>query len=146
MSRPELRVLVGVDFSQESRRALRVARDLARSCGGTITIAHIRPLSDVKAVVVEERGDLLRRPAGGLARAMAIHYARRLERVRGRGERVLLLKGAPGPVLCREARRGYDILVLGNRGRGRIAASLLGSTVQVALLRSPVPVLVVRRG
>jgi nucleotide-binding universal stress UspA family protein len=112
----------------------------------TVTIAHVRPLSDVKAAVAEERGDLLRRPTGGLAAAVAGHYARRLEKAATQGEQTLLLKGAPGPVLCREARRGYDLLVLGNRGRGRVAQALLGSTVQLALHRSPIPILVVRRG
>ena len=146
MPRPQIRILAGVDFSPESRRALRAARDLARSCAGTITIAHIRPLSDVKAAVAEDLGDLFRRPPGGLAAAIEEHYARRLDGVRLRDERILLLRGDPGPALCREARRGYDLLVLGNRGRGRVAAALLGSTVQVALHRSPIPILVVRRG
>ena len=59
-------------------------------------------------------------------------------------ERTLLLRGAASPALCREARRGYDLLVLGDRGRGRVASFLLGSTVQAAIVRSPVPVLVTR--
>jgi nucleotide-binding universal stress UspA family protein len=57
---------------------------------------------------------------------------------------VLLLRGIASPALCREARRGYDLLVLGERGRGRVAAFLLGSTVQEAIARSPIPVLVAR--
>lgn len=146
LSRLELRILAGVDFSPESRRALDAARDLARFRGGTVTVAHVRPLSDVKAAVVEERGELLRQPAGHLAAAIAEHYTRRLARVGPgpHGERAILLRGAPGSALCREARRGYDLLVLGDRGRGRVAATLLGSTVQEALSRSPIPVLVVR--
>lgn len=106
----------------------------------------MRPLSDVKAAVVEERGDLLRDRGGRLAAAMAKHYARRLEGIARRGEQTLLLQGASGAALCREAHGGYDYLVLGNRGRGRVADALLGSTVQLALYRSPIPVLVVRRG
>ena len=138
------RILVGVDFSPESLRALRAARELARSAGGKIRIAHVRPLSDVKAAVVEERGDLLRKGAGDLAPAIADHYARRLSRLARRGETVTLLRGSPGEALCREARRGQDYLVVGERGRGRVAAFLLGSTAQEALTRSPIPVLVVR--
>ena len=95
---------------------------------------------------MEERGDLLRRPSGGLEASIAEHYEQRLARLSRPGERTLLLRGVPGPALCREARRGYDLLVLGNRGRGRVAAALLGSTVQLALHRSPIPILVVRRG
>jgi nucleotide-binding universal stress UspA family protein len=146
LSRPRIRILAGVDFSPESRRALHAARSLARSADATITIAHVRPLSDVKAAVVEERGDLLRRADGSLGDALADHFSRRLARLTGSraGERTLLLRGAPGLALCREARRGYDLLVLGNRGRGRVAAALLGSTVQEALSGAPIPVLVVR--
>ena len=147
LSRPRLRILTGVDFSPESRQALDAARGLARSANGTITIAHVRPLSDVKAAVVEERGDLLRRADGSLEDALADHFSRRLAGWTGSraGERTLLLRGAPGSALCREARRGYDLLVLGSRGRGRVAAALLGSTVQEALSRAPIPVLVIRR-
>lgn len=105
----------------------------------------MRPLSDIKAAVVQERGDLLRQRAGRLASAMADHYARRLERIARRGEQTLLIQGRPGPALCREAHRGYDYLVLGHRGLGRVAGTLLGSTVQHALHASPIPVVVVRK-
>jgi len=68
-----LRVLVGVDFSPESRAAVRAARNLVKRTGGVLTIAHVRPVSDIRAAVVEERGDLLRRPAGQLARDVAAY-------------------------------------------------------------------------
>lgn len=144
MARGRMRILVGVDFSRESLGALRAARDLAAKAGGRITVAHVRPLSNMRAAVVEERGDILRQPAAGLSAAIADHYARRLERVRRlrSDERVLLLRGAAAYALCREARRGYDLLVLGSRGRGRVAAFLLGSTVRTVIVRSPIPVLV----
>jgi len=67
----------------------------------------------------------------------------RLRRPRS-NENVLLLRGVASPALCREARRGYDLLVLGERGRGRVAAFLLGSTVQETIARSPIPVVVAR--
>ena len=109
--------------------------------GGRITLTHVRPLSNVRAAVVEERGDLLRRPPTGLSIAVADHYARRLARLRrpGSKEKVLLLRGVAAPALCREARRGYDLLILGVGGRGLVAALLLGSTVQEAIVRSPIP-------
>jgi nucleotide-binding universal stress UspA family protein len=135
---------VGVDFSAESLSALRSARRLARRVGGELTIAHVRPSSDIRAAVLEERGDLLRQAAGGLARSMATHYERRLVKLPRSGglESVRLLSGEPARELCREASRGYDLLALGSRGRGAAAAFLLGSTVQEALVRSPIPVLV----
>lgn len=44
--------------------------------------------------------------------------------------------------LRREARQGYDLLVMGSRGRGRVAATLLGSTVQEILSAPPIPIVV----
>ena len=146
MARGRIRILVGLDFSRESLGALRAARALAAKVGGSITLAQVRPASNIRAAVVEERGDLLRGQPARLSAALADHYARRLGRLRRlrSKENALLLRGVPGPVLCREARRGYDLLVLGERGRGRVAAFLLGSTVQEAIARSPIPVLVAR--
>lgn len=140
------RVLVGVDFSPESRAAVRAARDLVERTGGELTLAHVRPVSDIRAAVVEERGDLLRLPSADLARSIAAHYEKRLRRMmrRGANESDRLLRGDAAPALCREAARGYDMLVMGTRGRGLGTAFLLGSTVQEALHRSPIPVVVVR--
>jgi len=144
VARGRIRMLVGVDFSRESLGALRAARALAARVGGRVTVAHVRPSSNMRAAVVENRGDLLRGAPAGLTAALADHYARRLGRLRRprSEEKVLLLRGVPGPALCRESRRGYDVLVLGVRGRGRVARFLLGSTVQETIARSPIPVLV----
>lgn len=146
MARRKLRLLVAVDFSPEARNALRVARDLVSRTGGTLTVAHVRPLSNARAAIVEERGELLRAPARTLDGAIAGHYEERLRSVTraDAGESFRLLRGKPSLELCREARRGYDMLVMGSRGRGKVASSLLGSTVQEVLARPPVPVLVVR--
>ena len=139
------RALVALDFSPESLAALKAARALVKRTGGELTIAHVRPLSDVRAAVLEERGDLLRLAAGALAGAIAEHYESRFSRVLGRGktESIRLLRGDPARELLRESRRGYDLIVMGNRGRGRVAAFLPGSTVQEMLVRSPIPMLVV---
>lgn len=133
-----------MDFSAESRAALRAARDLVRRTEGTLTIAHVRAPSDVRAAVLEERGDLLRLPPGGLARGIATHYDAVLGKLarKSEGETVKLLRGEPARELCREATRGYDVLVMGTRGRGAAARFLLGSTVQEVLARALVPVLV----
>ncbi|HEY6065574.1 MAG TPA: universal stress protein [Thermoanaerobaculia bacterium] len=142
---PPLRVLVGADFSPESRAALRTARQLVKRTNGTLTIAHVRPFSDIRAAVAEERGDLLRLPSGNLAGAVEAHYEKRLAAMRrGPKESIRLLRGDPAPELRREARKGYDLLVVGTHGRGRAAAFLLGSTLQEMLVRSPIPILVVR--
>ncbi len=117
MTRGRIEILVGVDFSRESFRTLRAARDLAGKSGGRIRIAHVRPTSNVRAAMIEERGDLLRGNPKRLSAAMAEHYARRLRELRlGPGEKTILLRGGAGWALCREARRRYDLLALGRPG------------------------------
>ena len=133
-----------MDFSGESRAALRAARDLVRRADGELTIVHVRATSDVRAAVIEERGDLIRMTTGGIARGIATHYDDVLGKLarKSDGESVRLLRGEPARELCRESARGYDVLVMGSRGRGAAARFLLGSTVQEVLTRSPIPVLV----
>jgi len=141
MARP--RYLVATDFSAKSRRALVEARALAACTGAVLTIAHVRPSSHVRAAVAEERGDLLREPAGKLASRLADHYARRLSRLVRSGERPLVLSGVPELAICREARKGYALIVMGQRGLGAVSSLFLGSVAQRVLARSPIPVLVV---
>lgn len=141
----ENRYLVATDFSPSSRRALAAARALARRAGASLTIAHVRPGSDLRAAVLEERGDLLRGGRGTLGAGMKAHYQRRIDAVVDveRDERALILSGAPDIALCKEARRGYDLLVMGNRGHGAVSSLFLGGTTQRVLARSPIPVVVV---
>jgi nucleotide-binding universal stress UspA family protein len=139
------RYLAATDFSPASRRALVAARALARRAGASLTIVHVRPTSDLRAAVVEDRGDLLRSPRGSLRSAMTDHYRRRIAALiePGRGERPVIVSGTPDMALCREARRGYDLLIMGNRGHGAVSSLFLGSTTQRVLARSPIPVVVV---
>ena len=141
----DYRYLVATDFSPASRRALTAARSLARRSGASLTIAHVRPSADLRAAVHEERGDLLRAERGSLAAAMKEHYQRRMGALvqTDRDETGLILSGAPDVALCKEARRGYDLLVMGNRGHGAVSSLFLGSTTQRVLARSPVAVVVV---
>lgn len=141
-----LRLLVAVDFSAHSLTALRAARAMVRRSGGRLAIVHVRPPSDSRAAVLEDRGDLLGLGPARLAKALEEHYEKRLRGLRRRGETsesVRLVRGEVTREICREAGRGYEMLVMGTHGRGGAVSVLLGSTVQAALTRSPIPVLVV---
>ena len=138
-----LRLLVAIDFSKYSVSSLRAARTLKQRTGGTLTVLHVRPPSDVRAAVVEDRGDLVKSPA--LRKAMAEHYRSRLDALVGgrSGEGWKVRSGKPALEIAREARRGYDLVVAGTRGAGAAARLLLGSTVQELLQSSTIPVVVV---
>jgi len=137
-----LRFLVGVDFSPESRKALAFARELAARSGAELTIAHVRPFSDIRAAVTLERGDLLRGRSRSLATVIRELYVGQMSLLAREGERVLLLKGAAEVALGKEARRGYDLLILGRHGRG-VRSVLPGSTALRTIAGTKVPVLIV---
>jgi nucleotide-binding universal stress UspA family protein len=139
------RIMVAVDFSRGSLQALSAARAIARRTGARLTLAHVRPFSDVRAAVAEERGDLVRAGGRVLVRELAAHYARRLGALarKAGGEQTLVLRGAPEVELSKAVRRGYDLLVLGRRGRNTVSTLFVGSTAERVLSRSRVPVLIV---
>ena len=143
------RFLVAIDFSADSRRALEEARAFARRSRATLTLVHVRPSSDVRAAVVEDRGDLVRAGGRVLSRDLAAHYEKRLAAWSSAsdGDRTLLLRGSPEVALAREAGRGYALLVLGRRGRNTVSALFIGSTAERVLSRATIPVMIVpRRG
>jgi nucleotide-binding universal stress UspA family protein len=144
MSSPALRLLVATDFSSASLRALRAARRLKERAGGSITLLHVRPPSDVRAAVLEERGDLVKEVREALRAGIQKHYQKRLSAIIGDrpGESWKVAKGKPALEICREAGRGYDLVFAASHGAGAAARLLLGSTVQELLLRSPIPVTV----
>jgi len=145
MSEPAL-YLVPVDFSDATERSVEFARTLAASTGARIVYVHVRPIADLRAAVLEDRGDLLQGDREKLSSGLAAHYGEKLARLVTDAEResTKLLVGIPSQEICNEARRGgYQLVVAGPRGRGGVMAALLGSTTQALLARASIPVVVV---
>jgi len=56
-----------------------------------------------------------------------------------------LIEGSPAEAIIEVATtRSSDVIVMGSRGRGRIAGALLGSNSQKVVSHAPCPVLIVR--
>ena len=143
MASPAFSLLVPVDFSPASLKALREAGRLAGLMVGSVTLLHVRPISDVRAAIAEGREDLLKGPSRTLASGMKRHYAERLAALASRsgaaGTR--LVSGRASREILRAA-RGFDLVVMGRTGRGGLSA-LLGGTTRKVLAASPVTVAVV---
>lgn len=143
MAGARLSVLVPVDFSPTSLKALREGRRLADRMGASLTLLHVRPISDVRAAIDEGREDLLKGPPRTLASAMKSHYAVRLAGLVGRSgaSETFLASGRASREILR-AMKGFDLVVMGRTGRGGLSG-LLGGTTQKVLAACPVPVIVV---
>jgi nucleotide-binding universal stress UspA family protein len=143
MSRDTASILVPVDFSRVSTKVLREARRLAQGMGASLTLLHVRPISDIRAAIAEGREDLLKGPPRALAPAMRRHYAERLAALASRSNaaETRLVSGRASREIVRAA-KGFDLVVVGRTGRGGISG-LLGGTTHKVLAACEVPVAVV---
>ena len=126
------RILIGVDGSPESVHAMTTALRTLGSQGSVLVLA------EVVNYEAAESGDGADMDAATRRLEAAANRVRVPAAVHTR-----VLVGAPGPAL-REfaARQGFDILVVGRRGRG-LSRHVLGSVSTDLVTHSTVPVLVV---
>jgi nucleotide-binding universal stress UspA family protein len=134
------RIVVGVDASETSLKALRWAMDEARLRGADIEMVHAFPrpeLVGMTMVVTLPSDDELRE-----ASEQVLEEA--LAAVGGAGELTVTRHvgaGGPASVLV-ETGKGADLLVLGSRGLGGFRGLLLGSVTQQVIAHAPCPVVV----
>jgi nucleotide-binding universal stress UspA family protein len=143
---PTTPVVVGIDGSSRSQRALDVAAAVASASGAPLHVVCVwspRASASLRhgmggwgsagEVIVDE--DTARHVAeSGAARARQAYSGVR--------SRAVVRAGHPPAVLLRLA-RGGGLLVLGRRGRGERSSLLLGSVSRTALGKPPCPVALV---
>lgn len=135
-------ILCGVDGSDESLRAARVAVDLARRLDAPIQLVHVaeRPRLSGTPVSAGDYG----------ARLLASHGAamRVLLRAANMPERALDLRvelgAAPTRLSDIAAREGAQLIVTGSSGRGAQSGKLLGSVSSRLALTAAQPLVLVR--
>jgi nucleotide-binding universal stress UspA family protein len=142
-------IVCGVDHSEGSRRALRVAADLAERLDSRLLLVNVRPPpADVPPSMASELDIVRERAVAGGRRLLEELGAEFLEESRAR--RLLELVagrvefGDPASRLARVADEvRATLIVVGSRGRGRTSSLLLGSVSQTVASVPSRPVLVV---
>ncbi|MDH4160574.1 MAG: universal stress protein [Actinomycetota bacterium] len=140
------RVVVGIDGSELSVDAVRLAFDAAATRKVGLTILHAWAAPDFDApgtavptelVLEEVEQDELRAMAETVAGLREEYPDVTVEQrlVHGKASRTLV-----------DASRGAELMVVGSRGRGGFASLLLGSVSHAVLHHAHCPVLVVRPG
>lgn len=133
-------ILVAVDGSAHGARALEEGIDLARSVGGRLTLITVatRPViwpSAYQAAVSDEELE-------DTAQALVDEAAEKVPD--GISTATLVRLGRPAEEIVRRANEGgYDLIVMGARGRGAATSILLGSVSHGVLNQSPGAVLIV---
>lgn len=135
-------IMVAVDDSEQSDRAVSVALDLAKATGGAVHVFHLRE----HEVIVGKSGGSFERESDEeveslLAKEMAVLRAGGVPVVadvrRGR------LDQAARAILQAADEASADLLVIGLRGSSALGALILGGTAYKILHSTKRPVLVV---
>jgi nucleotide-binding universal stress UspA family protein len=139
------RILVPVDGSDTSNRALVTALQLARESGGRVRIVHA--LDELVYLSGYEYGG----PILNVAREQAskvLHDAVEIATAAGVPTDSRLVEGAGqrlGELVAQEADTwDADLVVVGTHGRRGFSRALLGSGAEQVLRLAPVPVLTIR--
>jgi nucleotide-binding universal stress UspA family protein len=133
-------ILVGLDGSPSSQRALEQAIDLVRSGGGKLTLMTVAPpvatLVTLGGMSIEAMSAELDKWAKNVLdeAARTVPPEVTADRVQGSGH--------AGPEILKEVKRGgYDLIVLGTRGRGRTQEGLLASVNGYIHFHAQIPLL-----
>lgn len=139
------KILVAADASEYSRRALETALELARTFGGEIELLFVMHMREaywgnnvaysvlVPPEQIEEVGQVtLEATLEGID-------------VGNVPLRKKVVQGYPATMILEEIEKeAIDLVVIGSRGYGPIAGSVLGSVSQRVLQRAECPVLIVK--
>ena len=134
------KLLLAVDDSEHSRKAVPAAVELARAGGGTVHVLHVRELRypvppTVTGDSPQEAQGLVDGVVGELAQAG----------VKAEGSVQPSTGGSPAGAILAQAREvGAGLIVVGSHGRSNLGGLLLGSVAHKVIQLSSCPVLVVR--
>ncbi|MFT4978035.1 MAG: universal stress protein A [Myxococcota bacterium] len=138
-------ILVPVDFTDDARRVLAKAQELAAETGAHLALLHVGVSTD--AVLSGAAGSVYH----NLAERIESEQRETLSRMATElvpAEQPYsqhLRHGEPASeiVACAEE-GGHDLIVMGTHGRRGLARMLLGSVAEQVVRSSPIPVLLIR--
>lgn len=143
------RIMIPVDYSENSKAALGYAAQFALGFGAELDIVHVwdRPTYLTDAVMVQRPGEA-HKPIGELIRENAQHdmdeFLREVPLPGGLTTTSRLLAGEPASALLAELKKDeHDLVILSTHGRTGLSHLLLGSIAEKLVRMSPVPVLTV---
>jgi nucleotide-binding universal stress UspA family protein len=134
------KIVLALDGSDSSDRAIPIAQELAKQSGGRIDVVHVREIvggrGGVHTVNVDENS-LASKVEGQFAELQSAGVAGELHRFTAN-------VGGPAHEIAEVAEKlGADVIVVGTRGHGSFGGFLAGSVTQRLLHLAHCPVLAV---
>ena len=134
-------ILVPIDGSSTSLRALNSAIEIAQMSGAEITILHVIPAVEESAKSrvakfekqLEQQGKDILDDAAVVAKKQKIKY------------KTNLLRDSPGHAIVRLAKKGkFDHVVMSTTGAGSAKDDMLGSVSNYVVHKAKIPVYLIR--
>lgn len=146
------KILCPVDFSDNSREAMRRAADLVKATGGSLTLFHVVHVpvlayTDGLSMMPGAGGPVLTQELGDAAEASLAEWKQRAEEMAVKSVSTQVAAGVPWHTIVEalEADPSYDLVVMGTHGRTGLGRVLLGSVAERVVRHAPCAVLVVRQ-
>jgi universal stress protein A len=140
------KILVPLDFSDQSLHALEYAKTLAKTLGASLELLHVVPnpyIADPTGLYTPLPQNYLdefeREAQGRLEQALTLEE----QKVFGSGRTVRTGNAADEIVECARARQ-VDLIIMGTHGRTGASHLFLGSVAERVVRTAPCPVLTVR--
>lgn len=139
-------ILVAIDGSKESDKAVEIATELALKLGSKITFLHVVNVPDLGGVpLVGDKPEQALRGALTDAGKKVLEKAIEVARRKKISAAEKITEGYPAMTIVKEASRlGAELIVMGSRGTTGVERIVIGSTAEKVLRWSGVPVLVVK--
>lgn len=142
------RIIVAVDGSPTSKRALREAVRLAKVSHSVLRIVHVVDVVNINVETsadqsayeesVRESGERTLKAAAAVAHKAGVHAETRLLEVQQMNDRI-------ADEIAREATKWRaDVIVVGTHGRRGLSRLLLGSVAETIIRIAPKPILLIR--
>jgi nucleotide-binding universal stress UspA family protein len=150
------KILVAYDGSEQAKRAIDYAADMANTCGGALLVLTVvprvtlpvfpdegfgsAPLTTAQdfGVYQEKMQAMYQKSQEDIMKDIAEHFPK-LE------AEAILLEGRPSSTIVEQAEKnGVDLIVIGSRGLGGISGWILGSTSRRVVESCTKPVLVIK--
>lgn len=141
------RILVPIDFSEHSTRALGYARTLAEKFGASLHLLTVVPDPFVLPDPTQWYVPLPEGYAEGLRKDADSHLRGLLTQAEQkplRAESVVAFGDPYREILAYAKRASVDLIVMGTHGRSGVAHALMGSVAEKVVRTAPCPVLTVR--
>jgi nucleotide-binding universal stress UspA family protein len=138
------RILLPVDFSEPSRKALQYARSFARQFNAEVLLLHVVEIVPVPAPMVLVQDTVTQGKVHEEAAKRLSEWRKELAPEVSVRAVVSEALDAPRQILAAATENNVDLIILGTHGRTGLAHLFVGSTAEKVVRRAPCPVLIVR--